>query len=431
MSSIEHILGREVLDSRGNPTVEVEVFLASGAQGRAMVPSGASTGQFEAVELRDGGERYGGKGVLDAVDHVNGEIRDSLVGLDAVEQRLVDQQLLLLDGTDNKARLGANAILGVSLAVASAAAEELDLPLYRYVGGTNAHVLPVPMLNVLNGGAHADNSIDLQEFMVMPIGAASFSEALRWGVETYHVLKSVLTKRGLATGLGDEGGFAPNLGSNEEAVQVLVEAIERAGFTPGDDIAIALDVASTEFFADGAYTLAGEGNRVLTPSEMVAYLVDLSDRYPIVSIEDGCAEEDWAGWSELTKAVGDRVQLVGDDLFVTNVERLQRGIDDDVANAILVKVNQIGSLTETLDTVELAKRSAYASVMSHRSGETEDTTIADLAVATNCGQIKTGAPARSDRVAKYNQLLRIEAELGEAAAFVGPQALARRRGTTA
>ena len=431
MSSIEHILGREVLDSRGNPTVEVEVFLASGAQGRAMVPSGASTGQFEAVELRDGGDRYGGKGVTKAVGHVNGEIRASLSGLDAVDQRLVDLQLLALDGTANKGRLGANALLGVSLAVASAAADEQALPLYRYVGGTNAHVLPVPMLNVLNGGAHADNNIDLQEFMVMPIGAASFSEALRWGVETYHVLRSVLVERGLSTGIGDEGGFAPNLASNEEAVQVLVEAIERAGFTPGDDIAIALDVASTEFYADGAYTLAGEGGRVLTPSEMVAYLVDLCDRYPIVSVEDGCAEEDWDGWAEMTKVVGDRVQLVGDDLFVTNVERLQRGIDDDVANAILVKVNQIGTLTETLDTVGLATRAAYASVMSHRSGETEDTTIADLAVATNCGQIKTGAPARSDRVAKYNQLLRIEAELGEAAAFVGPQALARRRGSTA
>jgi len=428
MSSIEHILGREVLDSRGNPTVEVEVFLASGAQGRAMVPSGASTGQFEAVELRDGGERYGGKGVTRAVDHVNGEIRDALVGLDSVEQRVVDQQLLLLDGTENKGRLGANAILGVSLAVASATADELALPLYRYVGGANAHVLPVPMLNVLNGGAHADNNVDLQEFMIMPVGAVSFSEALRWGVETYHTLRGVLSARSLSTGIGDEGGFAPNLGSNEEAVQVLVEAIERAGFTPGDDIAIALDVASTEFYADGAYTLAGEGGRVLTPSEMVAYLADLADRYPIVSIEDGCAEEDWKGWAELTSAIGDRVQLVGDDLFVTNVDRLQRGIDDGVANSILVKVNQIGSLTETLDTVGLATRSGYSSVMSHRSGETEDTTIADLAVATNCGQIKTGAPARSDRVAKYNQLLRIEAELGEAAAFVGPRALARRRG---
>jgi enolase len=430
MSSIEHIVGREVLDSRGNPTVEVEVFLASGGQGRAMVPSGASTGQFEAVELRDGGDRYGGKGVLDAVEHVNGEIRDALIGFDALDQRVIDTQLLDLDGTDNKARLGANAILGVSLAVAAAAADELAMPLYRYVGGTNAHILPVPMMNVLNGGAHADNNVDFQEFMIMPAGAASFGESLRWGVETYHVLKTVLHERGLSTAIGDEGGFAPNLESNEQAVQVLVEAIERAGFAPGDDIAIAMDVASTEFFADGRYNLAGEG-RSLTPSEMVGLLADLCDRYPIVSIEDGCAEEDWNGWAELTKMIGDRVQLVGDDLFVTNVERLQRGIDDGVANAILVKVNQIGSLTETLDTVGLATRSAYASVMSHRSGETEDTTIADLAVATNCGQIKTGAPARSDRVAKYNQLLRIEAELGEAAAFVGQGALARRRGAAA
>ena len=427
MSSIEHILGREVLDSRGNPTVEVEVFLASGAQGRAMVPSGASTGQFEAVELRDGGERYGGKGVTRAVDHVNGEIRDALVGLDSVEQRVVDQQLLLLDGTENKGRLGANAILGVSLAVASATADELALPLYRYVGGANAHVLPVPMLNVLNGGAHADNNVDLQEFMIMPVGAVSFSEALRWGVETYHTLRGVLSARSLSTGIGDEGGFAPNLGSNEEAVQVLVEAIERAGYTPGEEIALALDVASTEFYDDDRYTLAGEG-RSLSSSELVGLLGELCDRYPIVSVEDGCAEEDWGGWSELTKMLGDRVQLVGDDLFVTNVERLQRGIDDGVANAILVKVNQIGTLSETLDAVALATRSAYASVMSHRSGETEDTTIADLAVATNCGQIKTGAPARSDRVAKYNQLLRIEAELGEAAAFVGRAVLARRRG---
>jgi enolase len=423
MSSIEHVVGREVLDSRGNPTVEVEVFLASGAEGRAMVPSGASTGQFEAVELRDGGARYRGKGVLSAVEHVNGEMRETLLGLDATDQREVDTQLIDLDGTDNKARLGANAILGVSLAVARAAADDLGLPLYRYIGGTNAHVLPVPMLNVLNGGAHADNNIDFQEFMIMPVGAASFAEALRWGVETYHVLKGVLTERGLATAIGDEGGFAPNLGSNEEALALLVEAIERAGLTPGDDVALALDVASTEFFTDGKYDLAGEG-RQLAPSEFVGFLGELAGKYPIVSIEDGCAEEDWDGWSELTSTIGGRVQLVGDDLFVTNVERLQRGIDDKVANSILIKVNQIGSLTETLDTVELATRSAYTSVMSHRSGETEDTTIADLAVATNCGQIKTGAPARSDRVAKYNQLLRIEDELGEAAAFRGRAALA-------
>jgi enolase len=424
MSSIEHIVGREVLDSRGNPTVEVEVYLASGAEGRALVPSGASTGQFEAVELRDGGARYGGKGVTQAIENVNGEIREALIGFDATEQREIDTQMVDLDGSDNKGRLGANAILGVSLAVAKAAAEELALPLYRYVGGTNAHVLPVPMLNVLNGGAHADNNVDFQEFMVVPVGAASFREALRWGVETYHALKAVLHERGLSTAIGDEGGFAPDLGSNEEAVQVLVEAIEGAGFRAGDDIALALDVASSEFFADGRYRLAGEG-RDLSPSDLVGLLAELCGRYPIVSVEDGCAEEDWDGWSELSKAVGDRVQLVGDDLFVTNVERLQRGIDTGVANSILVKVNQIGSLTETLDTVELATRSGYTSVMSHRSGETEDTTIADLAVATNCGQIKTGAPARSDRVAKYNQLLRIEDDLGEAAAFRGRAALAR------
>jgi enolase len=425
MSSIEHIAGTEVLDSRGNPTVEVEVYLASGAHGRAIVPSGASTGQFEAVELRDGGPRFAGKGVRRAVDHVNDEIRTALSGLDGLDQRMVDVQLTDLDGTDNKGRLGANAILGVSLAVAKAAADELSLPLYRYVGGTNAHLLPVPMLNVLNGGVHADNNVDVQEFMILPVGAPSFAEALRWGAETYHVLKSVLSSRGLTTAVGDEGGFAPNLASNEEAVQVLVEAVERAGFVPGSDIVLALDVASTELFTEGTYRLAGEG-RTLTPDEMVAYLADLCDRYPIVSIEDGCAEEDWDGWTALTKALGDRVQLVGDDLFVTNVDRLSRGIDSGVANAILVKVNQIGSLTETLDTVQLASRSAYASVMSHRSGETEDTTIADLAVATNCGQIKTGAPARSDRVAKYNQLLRIEADLGDAARFAGRATLAAR-----
>jgi len=427
MSSIEHIVGREVLDSRGNPTVEVEVFLASGAEGRAIVPSGASTGRFEAVELRDGGKRYGGKGVSRAIDHVNGEIREALVGFDAAEQREIDAQLIDLDGTDNKGRLGANAILGVSLAVAKSAADELAIPLYRHVGGTNAHVLPVPMLNVLNGGAHADNNVDFQEFMIVPVGAASFREALRWGAETYHVLKGVLHERGLATAVGDEGGFAPNLGSTEEAVQVLVDAIERAGFVPGDDVALALDVASTEFFADGIYKLAGEG-RELSPAEMVGLLGELAGRFPIVSIEDGCAEEDWDGWAELTNAVGDRVQLVGDDLFVTNVERLQRGIDAGVANSILVKVNQIGSLSETLDTVHLAMLAGYTSVMSHRSGETEDTTIADLAVATNCGQIKTGAPARSDRVAKYNQLLRIEDDLGEAAAFRGRAALSRAGG---
>ncbi|MEZ5143650.1 MAG: phosphopyruvate hydratase [Acidimicrobiales bacterium] len=427
MSIIEHIVGREVLDSRGNPTVEVEVVLDSGARGRAIVPSGASTGQFEAVELRDGEGRYGGKGVLDAVAHVDGEIYDALVGFDALEQRDVDRMLVDLDGTDNKGRLGANAILGVSLAVAKAAADELELPLYRYLGGTNAHVLPVPMMNVLNGGAHADNNVDVQEFMIMPVGAASFSEALRWGAETYHALKKVCHDRGLSTAIGDEGGFAPNLGSNEEAVQLLLEAIEVAGYTPGDQIALALDAASTEYFTDGAYVLAGEG-RTLSPADNCAFLAALVDRYPIVSIEDGMAEEDWEGWKLLTEAIGDRCQLVGDDLFVTNVERLGRGIDAGVANSILVKVNQIGSLTETFESVELATRNGYTSVMSHRSGETEDVTIADLAVATNCGQIKTGAPARSDRVAKYNQLLRIEDDLGEAAAYRGIDALARGAG---
>jgi enolase len=420
---IEHIVGREVLDSRGNPTVEVEVVLDSGARGRAIVPSGASTGQFEAVELRDGGLRYAGKGVTTAVAHVNTEIYDALVGLDALVQRDIDRVLLDLDGTDNKSSLGANAILGVSLAVAKAAAAELELPLYRYVGGTDAHVLPIPMMNVLNGGEHADNNVDIQEFMIMPVGAASYREALRWGVETYHVLRGVLHDRGLSTAIGDEGGFAPDLTSNEEAVQLLVEAIEGAGFTPGEEIALALDAASTEFYDGSQYVLEGEG-RSLDAEAMVAYLGDLCDRYPIVSIEDGLAEEDWDGWSALTGELGDRVQLVGDDLFVTNTERLERGIRAGVANSILVKVNQIGSLTETLEAVELATRSGYTSVMSHRSGETEDATIADLAVATNCGQIKTGAPARSDRVAKYNQLLRIEEDLDEAAAFWGGAALA-------
>jgi enolase len=428
VSSIDQIVGREVLDSRGNPTVEVEVLLDSGASGRAIVPSGASTGQFEAVELRDGGDRYGGKGVGNAVEHVNDEIAATLEGEEALDQREVDRLLLDLDGTDNKARLGANAMLGVSLAVAHAAAQESGLPLYRYVGGAGAHVLPVPMLNVLNGGAHADNTVDFQEFMIMPVGAVSFSEGLRWGVETYHALKSLLHERGLGTGLGDEGGFAPNLASNEEAAQLLVEAIERAGFTPGEQIALALDTASSEFFADGRYELAGEG-RSLSPEEMATELTRLCDAYPIVSIEDGMDEEDWDGWAALTEQVGDRVQLVGDDRFVTNVDRLRRGIDAGVANSILVKVNQIGTLTETLETVDLAMRSGYTAVMSHRSGETEDVTIADLAVATGCGQIKTGAPARSDRVAKYNQLLRIEEQLGEGAAYRGRDAVARAGGT--
>ena len=419
MSIIEGIIGREILDSRGNPTVEVEVLLDSGAVGRAAVPSGASTGAFEAVELRDGDQdRYLGKGVLRAVEHVNGPIFDALVGFDALDQRDIDRLLIDLDETANKANLGANAILGVSLAIAKAAAAELDVPLFRYVGGTNAAVLPTPMMNVINGGEHADNNVDIQEFMIMPVGAASFSEALQWGAETYHVLKKVVGERGLSTAIGDEGGFAPNLASNEEAVKLLIEAIERSGRVPGEEIAIALDAASTEFFKDGKYVLAGE-NRSLSSTEFADYLVDLCDRYPIISIEDGMAEEDWDGWADLTTKLGDRVQLVGDDLFVTNTERLARGIEAGVANSILVKVNQIGSLTETLEAVELATRNNYTAVMSHRSGETEDVTIADLAVATNCGQIKTGAPARSDRVAKYNQLLRIEEKLGDAAVYRG------------
>jgi enolase len=402
--------------------VEVEVTLESGAEGRAMVPSGASTGRFEAVELRDGGARYGGKGVLRAVEHVNREIADAVEGLEALDQRLVDTALIDLDGTPDKGRLGANALLGVSLAVARAGAEEAGLPLFRYVGGVNAHVLPTPMMNVLNGGVHADNNVDLQEFMIVPVGAASFREALRWGAETYHSLRAVLHDRGLSTAVGDEGGFAPNLPSNEDAVRVLVEAIGAAGYTPGEQLAIAIDAAASELYADGSYRLDG---RSRGPADMAAYLAELVDRYPVVSIEDGMAEEDWGGWEALTAALGDRIQIVGDDVFVTNVERLARGIQRGVANSILVKVNQIGTLTETLDTVGLATRSGYTSVMSHRSGETEDATIADLAVATNCGQIKTGAPARSDRVAKYNQLLRIEDALGDGARYRGGGALAR------
>jgi len=425
VSFIEQVFGREVLDSRGNPTIEVEVVLDSGSIGRAIVPSGASTGSFEAVELRDGGERYGGKGVLDAVANVNGEIADILEGFDALDQRGLDLAMIDADGTPNKGRLGANAILGVSLATAKAAADELGLPLFRYVGGPDAHVLPVPMMNVVNGGVHADNSIDLQEFMIMPVGAASFSEALRWGVETYHALARVLKGRGLSTAVGDEGGFAPNLSSNEDALRILVEAIESAGRAPGQDIAIAMDPAASELFTDGRYVLAGEG-RTLSSAEMVEYYEDLVGRYPIVSLEDGMAEDDWDGWAALTERLGTKVQLVGDDLFVTNEERLRRGIDAGTANAILIKLNQIGTLTETLGTMSLATRSAYACVISHRSGETEDTTIADLAVATNCGQIKTGAPARSDRVSKYNQLLRIEETLGESAAFRGGDVLAAR-----
>jgi enolase len=427
VSAIEHVIGREVLDSRGNPTVEAEVILDSGARGRAIAPSGASTGMHEAVELRDGGERFGGKGVLGAVGNVNGDIADALEGLDALDQRGVDFTMIDLDGTPDKGRLGANAILAVSLANAKAVADELGLPLYRSIGGTNAHVLPVPMLNVLNGGAHADNSVDFQEFMVMPVGASSFSEALRWGAETYHALKSLLAERGLSTAVGDEGGFAPDLAANEDAVKLLVEAIERAGRSPGDEVALAMDPATSELWSEGGYVLAGEG-RTLSSAELVDYWADLVDRYPIVSIEDGMAEEDWDGWAALTKTLGHRVQLVGDDVFVTNVTLVERGIREGVANAVLVKLNQIGTLTETLETVELANRSSYRAVISHRSGETEDSTIADLSVALNAGQIKTGAPARSDRVAKYNQLLRIEEDLGESAAFLGRAALSATTG---
>ena len=423
MSEIVEVVGREVLDSRGNPTVEVEVVLDSGATGRAIVPSGASTGEYEAVELRDGGSRYLGKGVLRAVENVNNLIAQVAIGMDATDQRALDNALIELDGTENKSRIGANAMLGVSLAVAHAAASELELPLYRAIGGPHAHVLPVPMMNVINGGAHADNNVDLQEFMIMPVGARNFREALRWGVETYHTLKKVLADRGLSTAVGDEGGFAPNLSSNEDAVAILVEAIEKAGYAPGKDIAIALDPAMSELYRDGAYHLTGEG-KVLSAPEMVEWWTSLVDRYPIVSIEDGMAENDWSGWAQMTAALGSRIQLVGDDLFVTNTRRLQMGIDQSVANSVLIKVNQIGTLSETLDTVELATRHSYTSVMSHRSGETEDSTIADLAVATNCGQIKTGAPARSDRVAKYNQLLRIEEMLGDTARFRGHSALA-------
>ena len=423
MSSITNVFGREVIDSRGNPTVEAEVWLASGATGRAQVPSGASTGQFEAIEIRDGDGRFAGKGVLSAVQNINTEIAPALLGTDALDQRVADAKMIDLDGNANKERLGANAILGVSLAIAHAAAAESKTPLYRYLGGANAHVLPVPMMNVINGGEHADNNIDLQEFMIMPVGAASFSEGLRWGIETYHVLKSVLNDRGLSTAVGDEGGFAPNLTSNEEALALLVEAIEKAGFVPGQEIALTIDAAASEFYDNGKYRLAGE-NRDLEAPDFAAYLADLVDRYPIVSIEDGMDEQDFEGWSDLTVALGDKIQLVGDDLFVTNSERLEDGVNRGIANSILIKVNQIGSLTETLETMDLATTNGYTSVMSHRSGETEDTTIADLAVATNCGQIKTGAPARSDRVAKYNQLLRIEDDLGEAAAYRGLEALA-------
>jgi enolase len=424
MSAIEMVIGRLVLDSRGNPTVEAEVVLESGAVGRAITPSGASTGAREAVELRDGAKEWGGKGVTTAVGHVNGEIADALDGFEASDQRAVDMALIDLDGTPSKAKLGANAILAVSMAVARAAALESDLALSQYLGGVNAHVLPVPMLNVINGGAHAHNSIDFQEYMVLPVGAGSFSEGLRWGTECYHALKALLEERGLSTAVGDEGGFAPDLPNNETAITFLVEAIERSGRTPGEEIAIALDPAASEFWRDGSYHLTGEG-RVLSPAEFVDYWEHLVSSYPLVSLEDPMAEDDWDGWANLTNRVGDVVQLVGDDIFVTNVELLQQGIDRGVANAILIKVNQIGTVTETLDTIELARSAAYRTVISHRSGETEDTFIADLAVATNAGLIKAGAPARSDRVAKYNQLLRLEEQLGEQARYRGRAALAR------
>ncbi len=424
MASIELVLAREVLDSRGNPTLECEVQLDNGGLGRAIVPSGASTGRFEAVELRDGETRYGGKGVLGAVRHVNEVIAPSLLDEDGEDQRAIDHLLLDLDGTDNKSKLGANATLGVSMAVARAAADSLGIPLFRHLGGMAAHLLPVPMMNVLNGGVHADNEVDFQEFMIVPVGAPSFREALRMGAEVYHTLKSVLKGKGLSTGVGDEGGFAPNLPGNEAALQLLVEAIGQAGYEPGPEVALALDPASSEFYRDGRYQLTAEG-RSLDSAGMVELYAELCDRYPIVSIEDGLAEDDWDGWAALTEALGDRVQLVGDDIFVTNVTRVQRGLDLGVSNALLVKVNQIGTLTETFDAAELAHRSGWHTVISHRSGETEDTTIADLAVALGCGQIKSGAPARSERVAKYNQLLRIEETLGAAARYPGRTAFPR------
>ena len=426
MALIDAIHAREILDSRGNPTVEVEVLLSDGQIGRAAVPSGASTGEHEAVELRDGDKgRYLGKGVQKAVDAVIDEISPALIGFDATDQRSIDQAMIDLDGTPNKGKLGANAILGVSLAVANAAAASADLPLYKYLGGPNAHVLPVPLMNILNGGSHADSDVDIQEFMIAPIGAETFSEGLRWGVEVYHNLKAVLQEKGLSTGLGDEGGFAPNLPSNRAALDLIQEAIKNAGYTLGTDIALALDVASSEFYKDGAYQFEG---KALSASEMSAYYAGLVADYPLVSIEDPLDENDWEGWKTLTDTIGDKVQLVGDDLFVTNPVRLQQGIDAATANSLLVKVNQIGSLTETLDAVSLAQRSGYTTITSHRSGETEDTTIADIAVATNAGQIKTGAPARSERVAKYNQLLRIEEELDDAARYAGRSAFPRFKG---
>ncbi|WP_131103631.1 phosphopyruvate hydratase [Ornithinimicrobium sufpigmenti] len=423
MAVIDAIIAREILDSRGNPTVEVEVGLDDGTVARAAVPSGASTGAFEAVERRDGDQsRYLGKGVENAVTAVMDDLEPRLLGFDASEQRLVDQEMLAADGTDNKGEIGANAILGVSLAVAKAAADSAGLPLFRYVGGPNAHVLPVPMMNILNGGSHADSNVDIQEFMIAPIGAGTFREALRWGTEVYHALKSVLQERGLSTGLGDEGGFAPNLESNRAALDLIMEAIAKAGYTAGSDIALALDVAASEFYTDGAYTFEGEQR---SAADMTAYYAELVSSYPLVSIEDPLDEDDWAGWVAITAELGEKVQLVGDDLFVTNPERLQRGISEKAGNALLVKVNQIGSLTETLDAVALAHANGFRSMMSHRSGETEDVTIADLAVATNCGQIKTGAPARSERVAKYNQLLRIEEELDDAGVYAGAGAFPR------
>jgi enolase len=416
VASIEAVYARQILDSRGNPTIEVEVALDDGTIGRAGVPSGASTGAFEAVELRDGGEEYGGKGVMKAVAAVIDEIQPELLGYDADDQRLIDQALIDLDRTPDKSRLGANAIVGVSMAVAKAAAESAQLPLFRYLGGPNAHVLPVPQMNILNGGAHADNNVDVQEFMILPVGAATFAEALRWGAETYHALKSVLRKHGLATGVGDEGGFAPDLEHNRAALDLIVEAIGKAGFTPGQDIALAIDAAASEFYSDGTYLFEGSRKNA---AEMTAIYGDWLEQYPLVSLEDPLAEEDWSGWGELTAALGDRVQVVGDDIFVTNPDRLRRGIDEHAANSLLVKLNQIGSVTETLNAVALAHRNGFSCVISHRSGETDDTTISDLAVATNCGQIKTGAPARFERVAKYNQLLRIEELLGDAAAYAG------------
>jgi len=424
VSAIEAVAARQILDSRGNPTVEVDVTLGSGARGRAAVPSGASTGEFEATELRDGGEAWGGKGVTRAVANVGGEIASAVRGMEAGEQEALDRALIELDGTPNKSRLGANAILGVSLAVAQAAAADSGQPLWRYLGGPDARILPVPMMNVLNGGAHADNKVDFQEFMVVPCGAESFSACLQMGAAVFHALKGTLHDRGLATAVGDEGGFAPDLSSNEEALQMLVAGIEAAGLRPGEDVAIALDPATSELFSDGSYVLEHEG-RTLSPPELAEYWSEIAGRYPVVSIEDGMDEEDWDGWKALTERIGDRVQLVGDDLFVTNTERLRRGIETGVGNSILIKVNQIGTLTETLEAIAMAREAGYTAVMSHRSGETEDVTIADLAVATGCGQIKTGAPSRSDRVAKYNQLLRIEEQLGERAVFPGRSAFER------